>query len=425
LLPAFEMRGFFSTEDPEVCWRGSRPGCATASYVYNALGQRVEKLVGTAYTEYAFDLQGQVVAHHNRTSWQRHIIPLGSRPLARYQDSVTYFLHTNHLGSTSFVTDHAGATIQKSIYYPYGQLWQSTTTVKDERFASLNERDAETTLDPTLFRNHHSRLYRWLSPDPLAGSISNPQSLNRYAYVLNNPTNLIDPLGLEWGPPDYINYNPSDPCAYVQYSVSHAECAHPGYLWPNGTPIGGSGVSVGIGGMLGGGGIVGWNPNSSPVYFRPPSLGSLLGLPSAPNPLCDWSCTGPEWSGALGFKNRDVDYTQFTFSVNPIAGLFGFTVIVTIDKFGRVYVTPGVNITKGFFAGFSYTAGQMEGYNASYPPSADTLKQFLTKKGCSASVGAAFVGASREFNAAGQGTSNPIFMTPQAGISCGYGFGPF
>ncbi len=171
-------------------------GCATASYVYNALGQRVEKLVGTAYTEYAFDLQGQVVAHHNRTSWQRHIIPLGSRPLARYQDSVTYFLHTNHLGSTSFVTDHAGATIQKSIYYPYGQLWQSTTTVKDERFASLNERDAETTLDPTLFRNHHSRLYRWLSPDPLAGSISNPQSLNRYAYVLNNPCNLTDPLGL-------------------------------------------------------------------------------------------------------------------------------------------------------------------------------------------------------------------------------------
>ena len=37
---------------------------------------------------------------------------------------------------------------------------------------------------------------RWLSPDPLAGDVSNPQSLNRYAYVLNNPTSLIDPLGL-------------------------------------------------------------------------------------------------------------------------------------------------------------------------------------------------------------------------------------
>ena len=38
---------------------------------------------------------------------------------------------------------------------------------------------------------------RWLSPDPMPGSVLNPQSLNRYAYVLNNPTTLIDPLGLQ------------------------------------------------------------------------------------------------------------------------------------------------------------------------------------------------------------------------------------
>lgn len=45
-----------------------------------------------------------------------------------------------------------------------------------------------------------------MSPDPLAGSMRNPQSLNRYAYVQNNPVNLVDPLGLwcifagrEWG----------------------------------------------------------------------------------------------------------------------------------------------------------------------------------------------------------------------------------
>ena len=37
---------------------------------------------------------------------------------------------------------------------------------------------------------------RWLSPDPLGGDIANPQSLNRYAYALNNPTTLTDPAGL-------------------------------------------------------------------------------------------------------------------------------------------------------------------------------------------------------------------------------------
>ena len=39
-------------------------------------------------------------------------------------------------------------------------------------------------------------LGRWLSPDPLGGDVTNPQSLNRYPYVLNNPTTFIDPLGL-------------------------------------------------------------------------------------------------------------------------------------------------------------------------------------------------------------------------------------
>jgi RHS repeat-associated protein len=94
------------------------------------------------------------------------------------------------------VSDHAGTVTQKSVFYPFGQLAASSGTMRDERFASLNERDSETTLDPTLFRMYHARLYRWLTPDPIAGSILNPQSLNRYAYVLNNPCNLTDPLGL-------------------------------------------------------------------------------------------------------------------------------------------------------------------------------------------------------------------------------------
>jgi len=89
----------------------------------------------------------------------------------------------------------------------------------------MDPRDAETANDPTLFRMNNSRLYRWLSPDPRAGDISNPQSLNRYAYVLNNSLNLVDPLGLEcWMvTPGYI------------YCVSSAPA--PGDAW--GTPSGG------------------------------------------------------------------------------------------------------------------------------------------------------------------------------------------
>ena len=40
---------------------------------------------------------------------------------------------------------------------------------------------------------------RWLSADPYAGSydLTNPQSMNRYAYVLSNPLGFTDPWGLD------------------------------------------------------------------------------------------------------------------------------------------------------------------------------------------------------------------------------------
>lgn len=172
-------------------------GCSAASYTYNALGQRVEKLVGSSYTEIVYNLAGQAIGYHDRSSWTDQFFYLGAAPFAKYQGNVTYFIHGNHLGSTTMMFNHTGGTVvQDEIFYPWGERWDYRGAFVDERFASLGRRDAETGNDRTLFRMYESRLYRWLSPDPLAGDISNPESLNRYAYVLNNPTNQTDPAGL-------------------------------------------------------------------------------------------------------------------------------------------------------------------------------------------------------------------------------------
>lgn len=58
------------------------------------------------------------------------------------------------------------------------------------------ERDTETDLDFAEARMHNFSLGRFTSPDLFAGKRSSPQTLNRYAYVRNNPLNLIDPSGL-------------------------------------------------------------------------------------------------------------------------------------------------------------------------------------------------------------------------------------
>jgi hypothetical protein len=48
-----------------------------------------------------------------------------------------------------------------------------------------------------MYRQYQPALGRWQSPDPYSGSYdwSDPQSLNRYAYVSNRPMNFTDPSG--------------------------------------------------------------------------------------------------------------------------------------------------------------------------------------------------------------------------------------
>jgi len=58
------------------------------------------------------------------------------------------------------------------------------------------ERDPETNNDYAFARYYSPRLERFLSPDPVSGDITDPQTLNKYTYVRNNPTNLTDPSGL-------------------------------------------------------------------------------------------------------------------------------------------------------------------------------------------------------------------------------------
>lgn len=71
-----------------------------------------------------------------------------------------------------------------------------------QRYA-MTERDDASGLDHTWFRKNENRAGRWTSPDPYNGSMSlgNPQSFNRYSYVENQPTNFVDPRGLNAASP--------------------------------------------------------------------------------------------------------------------------------------------------------------------------------------------------------------------------------
>ncbi|HET9712422.1 MAG TPA: RHS repeat-associated core domain-containing protein, partial [Pyrinomonadaceae bacterium] len=122
------------------------------------------------------------------------------------------WLMSDHLGTPRMVFDQSGtqANVKRHDYLPFGEeLFAGTggRTVA-QGYAALDpvrqqftaqERDVETGLDYFKARYFSSAQGRFTSPDPLLASAEteNPKSWNRYAYVLNNPTRLIDPNGLD------------------------------------------------------------------------------------------------------------------------------------------------------------------------------------------------------------------------------------
>ncbi len=134
------------------------------------------------------DLSGNITSEY---------VFFAGRRIAR-RDSVgnVFYYFADHLGTTRTITDANGNVCYDAEFTPYGQEMAKTNTCPQNYKFTGYERDPETGLDYAFARYYSARLGRFLSADPLAGAVNDPQSLNRYAYVSNNPVNFIDPLGL-------------------------------------------------------------------------------------------------------------------------------------------------------------------------------------------------------------------------------------
>jgi RHS repeat-associated protein len=178
-------------------------GGATAQYAYDAVGRRVRKSTSAGAAEYLFDLDGHPIASRDPATgtWPSREVYAGARHLATYARGTTYLHHQDWLGSHRLTTLFDGTVTEKCMDLPFGDgldcSQASGQPATSTPFADY-ERDRETQLDHTWFRQYSSAQGRWTTPDPYLGSIdtSNPQSLNRYSYVLNDPVGLRDPLGL-------------------------------------------------------------------------------------------------------------------------------------------------------------------------------------------------------------------------------------
>ena len=106
--------------------------------------------------------------------------------------SSSRYYHPDHLGSTQLVTNSTGGVVENTSYDPYG----NTIEGSDSRYSyNAKERDIGTDLLYYGARYYYSNGPFFIMPDPFIQDYYNPQSLNRYSYVLNNPYKYVDPSG--------------------------------------------------------------------------------------------------------------------------------------------------------------------------------------------------------------------------------------
>jgi RHS repeat-associated protein len=106
------------------------------------------------------------------------------------------------LGTIRAAYSYSGGSYEwSSAHAPFGETYV-TTAGYTEGFAGEARGDGNPSNSIYWFpeRTLRTSQGRWLSPDPAgmaAADPSNPQSWNRYVYVLNNPLIAIDPNGLD------------------------------------------------------------------------------------------------------------------------------------------------------------------------------------------------------------------------------------
>ncbi len=164
----------------------------TWTFTYDAVGDRVAWVSGGVTSDHLFDPAGNWLGVAGSYS----IPMLGIRPLVVYNSGATWFHHVNNIDSRTFMTGESGSPTQDMVFYPWGNVWLNWGGGGLE-FADLAYDDPNSSSQLATYRLFSGNLGRWHSPDPLGGDITNPQTLNRYAYVLNNTTNLTDPTGLQ------------------------------------------------------------------------------------------------------------------------------------------------------------------------------------------------------------------------------------
>jgi RHS repeat-associated protein len=185
---------------------------------YQAMKDLIAGPTGGQLTETGVDANGNVV-------WEHTNVWVGGNLMATYDANGIHFLLNDWNGSRRVQTDYQGVVEQTCANLPYGNGTTCGPDPSEYLFAGLRQDDSPGLEDAT-YRQYASAFGRWTTPDPYNGSYdwSDPQSLDRYAYVNGKSLGETDPSGLA----DFVIWGWYDPPSTLQFSwLGFANAAAP------------------------------------------------------------------------------------------------------------------------------------------------------------------------------------------------------
>jgi RHS repeat-associated protein len=169
------------------------PGTGTVTFRYDPFGRRIQKSGPLGTTNYLYDGANvlEEVDTSNNVLARYTFTMVIDEPLSMLRSGTTSYYQSDASGSSTSLTNAAGALANTYTYDSYGNLVASTGTITNPFRYTAREFDPETGAYYYRARYYDSNHGRFISEDSFRSSLK----MNRYSYVSNRPVSLIDPSG--------------------------------------------------------------------------------------------------------------------------------------------------------------------------------------------------------------------------------------
>ncbi|KAF1026635.1 MAG: putative deoxyribonuclease RhsC [Acinetobacter bereziniae] len=174
-----------------------KTGSTTTTYDYDVFKLRSRKSGNGGTVNYVYAPDGRILAESplsisQNGSLAKIYIWLGDQPIGVMSNNQLYYIHNDHLGRAEAITGANQAIVWKAQTSSYDSAVVQSSIGDFNLGFPGQYYDAESALWYNWNRYYDASMGRYTQSDPigLAGG------LNTYAYVENNPVNLVDQIGL-------------------------------------------------------------------------------------------------------------------------------------------------------------------------------------------------------------------------------------